>query len=213
LTSASSLAKAGQQRAKRTAVRVASVGVLMFGFAFALVPLYDMVCNAIGLNGKTNTDAYSYDSARTSVDKTRLIRVEFLTINNDYMPWKFYADKSSVRVHPGELKAATFHVHNPTDRVMVGQAVPNVAPSQTARYFHKTECFCFEQQRLAPGESLEMPLRFLVDTELPAGIRTISLSYTLFDASDYASPEASGLENQVGLGQTVPAQEVIGRGQ
>lgn len=180
---------ARQQQINRTARRLMAAGVLMFGFAFALVPIYNMLCDALGLNGKTS-GAYQYDQARAVVDKTRLIKVEFLTNNNAYMPWDFKANKSSVRVHPGMLTTATFHARNTTDAIMVGQAVPNVAPSQAAQYFHKTECFCFEQQKLAPGESIEMPLRFIVDVDLPQDVKTISLGYTMFDATDHVSISA-----------------------
>lgn len=175
-----------QAQIKRTVFKLALTGVLMFGFAFALVPLYDMLCDVIGLNGKTG-GAYEYEEAASSVDKSRLIRVEFLTNNNATMPWKFSSDNVSVRVHPGELKMVGFYAKNPTDKVMIGQAVPSVAPAPAAQYFHKTECFCFEQQKLKPGEELDMPLRFVVDPDLPAEIKVISLSYTMFDITGQLS--------------------------
>lgn len=171
---------------RRTALRLALAGVFMFGFAFALIPLYNMLCDTIGLNGNT-AGVYEYDPARAAVDTKRLIKIEFLTNKNASMPWRFRAAKDSIRIHPGELKTATFYVQNPTDQVMIGQAVPNISPSPAAQYFHKTECFCFEQQTLQPGESLEMPLRFLVDLDLPSDIKTITLSYTIFDVTERLS--------------------------
>lgn len=169
-----------QSNIKRTTLRLALVGVLMFGFAFALVPLYNMLCDALGLNGRTG-GVYEYQAAVASVDTKRLIKVEFLTNNNADMPWHFSSNKTSVRVHPGELRKVSFYVKNPTDRIMTGQAVPNLAPALAAQYFHKTECFCFEQQVLNPGEAMDMPMRFVVDQDLPAEVDTISLSYTMFD--------------------------------
>ena len=175
-----------QANIKRTVLKLALAGVFMFGFAFALVPLYNMLCDAIGLNGNT-AGVYEYDPARASVDTKRLIKVEFLTNKNASMPWRFSATEDSVRVHPGELKKASFHVQNLTDQVMIGQAVPNIAPATAAQYFHKIECFCFEQQTLQPGESLKMPLRFLIDLDLPSDIKTITLSYTIFDVTERLS--------------------------
>ena len=99
------------------------------------------------------------------------------------MPWEFWSDKGGMRVHPGNLSEAKFYVRNPTDRVMVGQAVPSVVPLTATDYFHKTECFCFNQQPLEGESSAEMPLQFIVDRELPADIRTITLSYTIFDVT------------------------------
>ena len=154
-----------------------------FAFSFALVPLYDLLCDITGLGGKTG-DKYEYDAAAVAPDTSRLIRVNFITNNNDGMPWEFSSEKGGVRVNPGELKAVNFVVRNPTDRVMVGQAIPSVVPVKAAEHFHKTECFCFEQQILQPGEEMVMPMRFIVGRELPKNVQSISLSYALFDVTD-----------------------------
>ena len=103
------------------------------------------------------------------------------------MPWEFWSERGGVKVHPGELTEVNFYVKNTTDRVMVGQAVPSVVPYRASNHFHKTECFCFEQQVLQPGEEMAMPMRFLVGPELPANVASISLSYALFDVTDLAS--------------------------
>jgi len=150
----------------------------MFAFSFALVPLYDLLCDITGLGGKTG-GKYEYDAATVTPDTSRLIRVNFITNNNDGMPWEFSSEKGGVRVNPGELKAVNFVVRNPTDRIMVGQAIPSVVPVKAAEYFHKTECFCFEQQILQPGEEMVMPMRFIVGRELPKNVQSISLSYAL----------------------------------
>ncbi len=164
-------------------LKLAALVVGMFGFGFALVPLYDLLCDITGLNGKTG-GKYEYDAAALMPDKTRLIQVSFLTNTNEGMPWTFSSEKGGVRVHPGELKAVNFIVRNPTDKVMVGQAVPSVVPFSAAAYFHKTECFCFESQVLQPGEELMMPMRFIVGRELPKNVQSISLSYALYDITE-----------------------------
>lgn len=166
----------------------------MFGFAFALVPLYDLLCEMTGLGGRTG-GAYVYEPADTRVDTSRLVKVNLITNTNDGMPWQFWGETQTVRVHPGELTEVKFYVKNPTNRVMVGQAIPSVAPNAAAEHFHKTECFCFQRQILQPGEQLEMPMRFLVAPELPQYVQSVSLSYSMFDitelaAADLVRPEA-----------------------
>ena len=117
--------------------------------------------------------------------------MNFLTNANGNMPWEFRSEKGGVRVHPGELKAVNFVVRNPTNRVMVGQAVPTLVPPVAAKYFHKTECFCFERQVLQPGEELVMPMRFIVGRELPKNVQSVSLSYELFDITETARKDGT----------------------
>src|SRR5680860_1363508 len=125
----------------------------MFAFGFALVPLYDVFCDITGINGKTSGRYVSTE--RTAADMTRTIKVQFLAQNGPDMPWVFRPVARSVEVHPGEATTVTFYAENPTDRDMVAQAVPSLSPSEGTLYFHKTECFCFNQQPLAAGESTE----------------------------------------------------------
>tara|TARA_X000000950_G_C13576855_1_gene521881 strand:- start:115 stop:648 length:534 start_codon:yes stop_codon:yes gene_type:complete len=155
----------------------------MIGFVAALVPLYDLFCEITGLNGKTG-GPYVFDEAKATPDTSRLIRVNFLTNTNEGMVWKFWPEKGAVRVNPGAANTVSFFVRNTTDKVMVGQAIPSVVPGAAAEFFHKTECFCFEQQILQPGEEMEMPMRFIVGHELPNNIRSINLSYALFDVTE-----------------------------
>jgi cytochrome c oxidase assembly protein subunit 11 len=157
----------------------------MFGFGFALVPLYGVLCELTGLGGRTG-GLYVYDPASVKVDNSRVVKVNFLTNTNDGMAWVFRAEQGGLHVHPGELYEAKFFVRNTSDRVMVAQAVPSLAPGTAAQYFHKTECFCFSRQVLGPGQELEMPMRFFVAPELPRGLDSISLSYTLFDVTELA---------------------------
>jgi len=158
----------------------------MFGFGFALVPMYGLLCKVTGLGGRTG-GLYVYDPVAVKPDESRYIEVTFLTNTNDGMPWTFRAEVNGLRVHPGELAEAKFFVRNPTDKTMVAQAVPSLAPGNAAEYFHKTECFCFTRQVLAPGEEMEMPMRFFVAPEVPQNVGSVSLSYTLFDVTQLAA--------------------------
>jgi cytochrome c oxidase assembly protein subunit 11 len=163
------------------------VVVGMFAFGFALVPLYDALCNITGLNGKSDSIITAAENIDFSVDEDRLVTVQFLTTVNQGMPWEFGADKTQVKVNPGKLNTVYFRASNQTDRDMVGQAVPSVRPSDAASYLHKTECFCFTQQPFLAQESREMPMRFVIDPALPEHVKTITLSYTFFDATNLAS--------------------------
>ncbi|MBV0933924.1 cytochrome c oxidase assembly protein [Marinobacterium weihaiense] len=158
--------------------------VLMFGFGFALVPLYDVFCEITGLNGKiTNIGPV----ATAAPDTSRQIKVRLIAVHNEGMPWAFGPLDGVISAHPGEMKQTAFRAVNPTTRRMVAQAIPSVAPAEAAQYLHKVNCFCFEQQALMAGESVEMPLLFVIDKQLPEHIRSLTLSYTLFDIS----PEVS----------------------
>ena len=165
------------------------VVVGMFAFGFAMVPLYDIVCEVTGLNGKT---AGKYESAEQQVVREdRLVTVQFLANNNADMPWQFRPEVRSMKVHPGKMNETNFYVKNVTDRAMVAQAVPSVSPFNAAEYLHKTECFCFEQQPLNEGEEMDMPLRFIVDGNIPESVKTLTLSYTLYDVTEQTGALAS----------------------
>lgn len=161
-------------------------------FVVALVPLYDLLCEVTGLNGKTG-GAYEYTKADAAPDTSRLVKVNFITNTNAGMAWQFWPENGAVHVHPGQLKDVNFYVKNTTDRVMVGQAVPSLVPTRAAEFFHKTQCFCFNRQLLQPGEELAMPLRFIVAKELPKNVQSISLSYALFDVTDDGTDQVSGV--------------------
>lgn len=158
------------------------VVVGMFGFGFAMVPLYDLVCEVTGLNGKT---AGKYVAEETQiVREDRLVTIQFLASNNADMPWEFRPKVRTLKVHPGQMNSTEFYVRNVTGETMVAQAIPSVTPFRAAEFLHKTECFCFEQQQLATGEDLDMPLRFIIDSNIPEDITTLTLSYTLFDVTE-----------------------------
>ena len=167
---------------KSIVVRLLLVTVGMFGFGFALVPLYDMFCDITGLNGKTNAEAFI--PLADLIDTSREVTVQFVATNNDYMSWEFKPQVFKMKVHPGEEIETTFYAKNPSSKAMMAQAIPSVSPSRAASYFLKTECFCFNQQQLAAGEAIDMPLKFIVDRDLPGNVTTITLSYTLFDITN-----------------------------
>jgi len=173
---------------RRLVTRLLLAVVVMFAFGFALVPLYDVMCKAFGINGKT---AGQYEGSQV-VDPTREVRVQFLPTNNADMVWDFYSKAAEVTVHPGAVTEMIFVARNPTNHAMSAQAVPSISPSEAASYFHKTECFCFTQQVLDPGERIEMPVRFIVDRDLPKDIKHLTLAYTLFDITARHPPIKTG---------------------
>jgi cytochrome c oxidase assembly protein subunit 11 len=170
-----------KQANQRTVKRLGIAAVAMFGFGFALVPLYDVFCDITGINGKTGRIELE-EALSQQVDEDRLVTVEFLATVHSDLPWEFRPVVKKIRVHPGEVTEVNYLARNMTDNLVAGQAVPSLAPGLAAKYFNKTECFCFTRQTLGPGESKEMPLRFVVDPALPENVRTVSLSYTFYEA-------------------------------
>ena len=159
----------------------------MFLFAFALVPLYNVFCDITGINGKTRGQAL-YESVE--IDTKRTIRVEFLTNINRGMPWEFKSLVKWIDVHPGELNEVRFYAKNRSKFDIIGQSVPSVSPGEAALYLNKTECFCFDQQRLNSGEEIEMPMKFYLDADIPKDITRLTLSYRLFNITEAAQSAA-----------------------
>ena len=189
------MAEQNEIKTNRLVVRLATAAIAMFGFGFALVPLYDVFCDITGLNGKN----FSQGPAEVaSVDRSRTVKVQFVTVNPAGMPWDFKPTVRSMRVHPGEDKHTTFYAKNSTAEWMVAQAVPSVTPSEAAPYLHKVNCFCFDRQPLDAGTDTEMPLLFVVDPELPEHISTITLSYALYDLTDDQKVTQVTLDNDKG---------------
>jgi len=169
-----------------TVIKLVTVAIAMFAFVFVvMVPLYDVLCDVLGINGKTSGEAYT--SVQVAVDESREITIQFVATNNDGMPWEFRPGTNVMKVHPGATNDTVFYARNPLPEAMVAQAIPSVSPSRAAAFFHKTECFCFNQQPLDGRTSAEMPLQFIVDNDLPRDIKTITLSYTIFDVTEMAS--------------------------
>jgi cytochrome c oxidase assembly protein subunit 11 len=151
----------------------------MFGFGFALAPFYDAICRALGIGGKTGR--IDEATAVVAVDTSRKVTVEFTGHAMAGLPWEFRPMVKKIDVHPGQPITVSYYVRNPTAEKMIGQAVPSVSPPVAGSHFNKVECFCFTQQPLAPGESREMPVRFIVDKNLPPEVRTLTLSYGFFN--------------------------------
>jgi cytochrome c oxidase assembly protein subunit 11 len=172
--------KADDKGTASLAGRLLLLAIGMFGFGFLLVPLYDAFCEITGFGGRTNETPVVVEERP---DASRDIDLEFVTTVNEYAPWTFSSDLPRMTVHPGGLYEATFTAMNLTDRHKVAQAVPSVAPQEAARYFKKLECFCFTTQEFAAGESKSMPVRFVIDSDMPEHIDTITLSYTFFDTA------------------------------
>ncbi|QYK01528.1 cytochrome c oxidase assembly protein [Shewanella psychrotolerans] len=154
----------------------------MFGFGFALVPLYDVLCEQLGINGKTQSTATAYTPM--AIDTSRIVTVEFMAHTQSDMPWQFVPEVKRMQVHPGELIRTSFNAKSLSLNRTVGQAIPSVSPGQGAAYFHKTECFCFNQQVLTANADAALPLIFYIDPDLPQSISTLTLSYTLYNITD-----------------------------
>lgn len=164
---------------RRTVILLASLVVLMFGFGFAMVPLYSLFCQATGtqsvaLRSEVDKVAYSEDE----VDENRWVTVKFDTTVHPNLPWDFSAKANKIRVHPGEIYAVDFDAQNLSSETVTGQAIPSIAPWQATAYFTKLECFCFHKQTLTGTEKTVMPLRFMVSPDLPKEINSLTLSYS-----------------------------------
>lgn len=159
--------------------KIVLIPVLMFGFGFALVPLYDVFCDITGLNGKTGRIEVSTVNAN-EIDTSRTIEVRFLANTASGLPWSFEPIVRKMQVHPGKVYEAQYRVRSSSDVETFGQAIPSVSPGLAARHFNKTECFCFNEQKLAGRETRDMPLRFIIGNDLDDKIEHITLSYTFF---------------------------------
>ncbi|CAK3986160.1 cytochrome c oxidase assembly protein subunit 11 [Vibrio crassostreae] len=180
---------------KLTGYLVLSV-VAMFGFGFALVPLYDVMCEALGINGKTNTVSVVQPQGMQP-DYSRTVRVEFMSHIKPDMPWQFVPEVRVLEVHPGEVVQTNYIAKNLSGASLVGQAVPSVSPGMGATYFNKMECFCFNQQPLDGFKSAEMGLIFYIEPDIPDSIHTLTLSYTLFNITSEVVGESSSPEPNV----------------
>ncbi len=182
------------QPAARTfgVLKLFGVALAAFGFAFSLVPLYRIACEKVF--GVRLEQGPATVAAGTAQADARWVTVEFDGAVNSKLPWTFEPEQKSMRVQVGRQYEALYAARNTSDRPIVGNAVPSVAPAKASAYFNKTECFCFTEQLLAAGESRDMPVRFIVDPDLPAGVKTLTLSYTFFknDARTAALSSARG---------------------
>ncbi len=155
-----------------------------FAFGYALVPLYDVICEVAGISREGLSRATTLDAAGPDVART--ITVEFVSSTPGSGAWQFRPNVGSMQVHPGKLYETTFYAHNTSGRAFTGQAVPSVSPMRAAQYFQKTECFCFTPQHFEVDEVKDMPVRFIVDRDLPVTVDRLTLSYAFFDTDRLA---------------------------
>jgi cytochrome c oxidase assembly protein subunit 11 len=156
-----------------------------FAFGWALVPLYDVLCRAAGIG---NAEAKAGKSVvQEAIDPNREVTIEFIAEPASVGSFDFRPNVASMRVHPGKLYDAQFYAKNLTSEAAVAQAVPSISPTGTARYFHKTECFCFSPQKFTAGEGRELPVRFIVDPGLPSTVDKLTLAYTIYDTTQSAT--------------------------
>lgn len=173
--------------------KLAVISAGMFGFGYALIPIYKHICEITGVNilalGERDAGAKAVRASRaenTQVDTSRLITVEFDA--NTRGPWEFKPAQRSIQVHPGELVTVIYEFQNVQPRPMAAQAIPSYAPKQAAAHFNKLECFCFNQYSLAPGEKKQWPVAFVIDPKLSKDVTTITLSYTFFEVGSGIPP-------------------------
>ena len=192
---------------RRMLGKLAVIALAMFGFGYALVPMYKTICDALGINvlsvSERVTSAGLADVAarrktNTQVDTSRKVTIEFDA--NARGPWDFKPAVSSLQVHPGELATVMYEFRNKQPRTMAAQAIPSYAPMRASAHFNKLECFCFNEYVLAPGETKSWPVVFYVDPKLPKDVTTITLSYTFFEVAGKVVGQGAG------LGSTGPAK-------
>lgn len=152
------------------------VALVMFGFGFALVPIYKKICETAGINNLLQAD----EVRNTQVDESRTLIIEFDT-NTRGLPWEFRPVQKSIKAHPGELVQVVFEVRNLSGNQMLGQAIPSYGPQAAGQYVKKIECFCFARQELKANETRQMPVQFVVDPQLPRDVSVITMSYTFFE--------------------------------
>lgn len=190
------------------AVKLGVIAIGMLAFGYALGPIYNAICEMTGINilalGERNIPgASSATVPNTQIDKSRSITVEFDA--NTRGPWEFKPAVRSVQVHPGEMATVMYEFTNTQNRRMAAQAIPSYAPRQSAAYFNKLQCFCFNQYTLEPGEKKSWPVAFVIDPKLPRDVTTITLSYTFFEVGGTVPPAPNS-----GAGMSSPSPSRAG---
>ena len=183
---------------RRLLGKLTVIAAVMFGFGYALVPMYRAICEALGINVLSLSEQRVANGSwtgrkadvNTQVDTTRSVSVEFDA--NARGPWDFKPAQRALQVHPGEMTTVMYTFKNIQNRTMVAQAIPSNAPKQASPYFNKLECFCFNEYTLAPGESKTWPVVFVIDPKLPRDVGTITLSYTFFEVGGKVPPAPQG---------------------
>jgi cytochrome c oxidase assembly protein subunit 11 len=185
---------------RRMTAKLAVVAALMFGFGYALVPIYRAICDALGVNvlsvAERGGPVARQAPANTQVDRSRTVTIEFDA--NARGPWDFKPAQRSLQVHPGEVATVMYEFRNKQNRTMAAQAIASFAPMNSAAHFNKLECFCFTEYTLAPGESRQWPVVFYVDSKLPKDVTTITLSYTFFEVGGKVPAAPTSKEARAG---------------
>ncbi|HBF50518.1 MAG TPA: cytochrome c oxidase assembly protein [Massilia sp.] len=164
---------------RSTFKKLVVVAMVMFGFGYALIPVYRQICEVLGVNVLTQKDGTVERPANTQVDLTRTVTIEL--DGNAQGPWRFRPTQRSIQVHPGELATVTYEVVNTQAKAVKAQAIPSYAPQSATPHFKKVECFCFREQMMQPNEARQMPVVFFIDPALPKEVKNITLSYTFFE--------------------------------
>jgi cytochrome c oxidase assembly protein subunit 11 len=175
---------------RSTFIKLVVVACVMFGFGYALVPVYRQVCEVLGINVLTQKDGTVERPANTQVDMGRTITVEL--DGNAQGPWRFRPTQRSIAVHPGEMATVIYEVVNTQARTVKAQAIPSYAPQSATPHFKKVECFCFKEQVLGPNEARQMPVVFFIDPALPREVKNITLSYTFFEVGGAVASKEPG---------------------
>lgn len=175
----------GNRSNKRLGLLLTGLVAGMFGFGFALVPLYGLICDVAGINqlGSTGGRVAEGELTRLGVDAERTVRVEFDATLNANLNWDVHPKTAHLDVNPGKPYDVYYTVRNNTDHDVVAQAIPGITPWQATEYFNKIACFCFQQQKLAAGETADLKLRFVLSRNLPSEYGTVTLSYTFMDTN------------------------------
>lgn len=180
------------RRRNKHTVLLLALALGMFGFAFALVPLYDVFCEVTGLNGRTTARVTEIEEARKAAGGgEREVTIQLLAQVARGMPWEFRPNEKQIRVRVGEMSETTYYARNRAERAVTGQAVPSVSPGEASLYLKKIECFCFSRQELGAGDEMDMPVRFYVAEDMPAEISELSLSYKMFEIESAAQTHAA----------------------
>ena len=175
-----------QHRTRRTAFSSLLIVVGMFGFGYLMVPIYNVFCDITGLNGSTSS-IKSRQNVSFSVDENRTVKVQFVANLNNNLYWDFKPEVFEMKVHPGKQYTTHFVARNKRDETVIGQAIPSIMPAKAALNFHKTECFCFNNQTFSSMEQRRMPVSFIVSPDLPKDVEVMTLSYTFFDVTKMAN--------------------------
>ena len=173
-----------QKGINSTVIKLMVTAAVMFGFGFSLVPLYNVLCEVTGLNGKTGVISQQQAKSSEEPQDDRLVKVQFVTNVAVGLPWRFKALEKELFVKPGKLTFTNFEATNLSQSSIAGSAVPSVAPSIASRYFNKTDCFCFVVQSLDPNQTKLMPVAFVVDSKIPESVDVVTLSYTFFKTEE-----------------------------